>query len=234
VLLLSIICVFDISIYNKANTLYRSGKYEKALLLYLKLNKQGLRNPWLEYNLGNTYYRLGKKGEALLHYERSYFLAPRDRDIRQNLFLLKGKAERFENPFIRILKPLMHLLSFKESLYLSSVFYLILMFSLAGFIIYRNRLWQIFIGIFSITFIFTLSIFLSWATEIHKNIAVVTAEEVIGRAGPGDDYDEVARIKDGEEVKVLEERADYYLIQVPNGPTVWVKRNEIEKVIYGP
>ncbi len=229
-LLLSIICAFDVSIYNRANTLYRSGKYENALALYMKLKTQGLRNPYLEYNLGNTYYRLGKRGKALLHYEKAYFLAPRDKSIRKNLFLLKGKTERFENPFIHILMPLMHLLSFKESIYLSSIFYFLLMISLAGFIIYRGGIWQTSLYGFLIFFLFTFSIYLSWATEIRKNIAVITINEVIGRAGPGEDYDDVAKMKDGEEVRILEEKPDYYLVQVSNGPTVWVKRKGVEKI----
>lgn len=230
-LFLSILFAFDVSTYNRANTLFRSQKYEDALSLYLKLENQGIRNPYLEYNLGNTYYRLGQRGRALLHYERAYFLTPRDKDILWNLYLLKGKTERFENPFIHILKPLMHLLSFKESILLSSIFYFLLMISLAGFIIYRGRTWQISLYVFLVFFIFTFSVYFSWTAEIHKHIAVITANEVIGRAGPGEDYDEVIKVKDGEEVKILEEKLNYYLVQVSNGPTVWVKKEGVEKII---
>ncbi len=229
-LFLSILLAFDASTYNRANTLFRSQKYEDALSLYLKLENQGLKNPYLEYNLGNTYYRLGQSGKALLHYERAYFLKPRDNDIRWNLYLIKGKTERFENPFIHILKPLMHILSFKESVYLSSIFYFLSMISLAGLIIYRGRIWQVSSYVFLVFFVFTFSIYFSWAAEIHKHTAVITANEVIGRAGPGEDYDEVAKIKDGEEVKILEEKLHYYLVQISNGPTVWVKKEGVEKI----
>lgn len=230
-LFLNILFAFDVSIYNRANTLYRSKKYEDALSLFLKLESQGIRNPYLEYNLGNTYYRLGKKGKALLHYERAYFLNPRDRDIRWNLYLLKGKTERFENPFIHILKPLMHLLSFKESILLSSIFYFLLMISLAGVIIYKSKIWQISSYVFIIFFLFTFSIYLSWTAQTHKHIGVITVNEIIGRAGPGEDYDEVVKIKDGEEVRILEEKLNYCLIQISNGPTVWIKKEGVEKIL---
>lgn len=84
---------------EEAKTAYDSGNFQVALNYYRTLNKPGEASAENLYNIGNCLYQLGDLPRALVAYERASRLAPRDRDIRENLNLTRRKlalAERRE------------------------------------------------------------------------------------------------------------------------------------------
>lgn len=79
--------------FKEGNLKYQSGDFEEAARLYEAAIQQGQTTSAGYYNLGNAYYRLGKKGKALIAYERAFRGAPRDRDLRWNMAILKSSFQ---------------------------------------------------------------------------------------------------------------------------------------------
>ena len=73
--------------FAKANDLYRTAEFRKAVTAYEGIAAGGYESPALYYNLGNAYYKLQNYPAAILSYERARRLAPHDDDILYNLRL---------------------------------------------------------------------------------------------------------------------------------------------------
>ena len=88
--LLSVTLSFAITKDN-ADTTYKQGKYQQAIIDYQELLKEGV-SPELYYNLGNAYYRSDNLAQAILAYERAAQLSPGNSDIRFNLQFARAKT----------------------------------------------------------------------------------------------------------------------------------------------
>lgn len=76
-----------------ANEKYRQQDYQAASESYEQLIAEGYQSKALFYNLANCYYRLGEMGKSVLHYERALLLAPKDKEIQENLAFVKGQLK---------------------------------------------------------------------------------------------------------------------------------------------
>jgi len=74
-------------VFNRANELYRDGRFREAVDAYDSILDQGFVSAPLYFNLGNSHYRLGNLAETILAYERARRIDPSDPDIRFNLSL---------------------------------------------------------------------------------------------------------------------------------------------------
>ncbi len=93
-------------VFAHGNALYEQGDYEGAIEQYSSLVDKGVTDTDLYYNLANSYYKTGDFGRAVLFYERARRLAPRDRDVRENLALVRAQLRdkqfvRDENRLVR-------------------------------------------------------------------------------------------------------------------------------------
>lgn len=77
--------------FQEANNFYAKNKFDKALELYLRLEKVGYVSPELFYNIGNTYFKLKNIPYAILYYERSIKKYGPDEDVQHNLLLAQTK-----------------------------------------------------------------------------------------------------------------------------------------------
>jgi hypothetical protein len=88
----------NLAIFQQANDFFRQAGetddtvksaelYNKALLRYEKLTREGLRNGKLYYNMGNIYFRLHDLGRAILNYRLAQLYLPDDHNLSQNLAL---------------------------------------------------------------------------------------------------------------------------------------------------
>lgn len=96
VLLGSLFCL-GLSAQNQdlqiANEKYRQEDYTAASERYEQLIAEGFQSKVLFYNLGNCYYRLGDMGKSVLNYERALLLAPKDKEIKENLAFVKAQLK---------------------------------------------------------------------------------------------------------------------------------------------
>jgi len=73
---------------------FKAGRYADAAGLYEGVLKQAPYDPALLYNLGTALARAGRKGLAIWRCLQALELAPRDRDIRENLEILAPDFSR--------------------------------------------------------------------------------------------------------------------------------------------
>lgn len=71
ILLLAFGTGFGIGDVEKANRLYREGKYEEAARIYQEVISKGSVEPYVHYNLGTALLRLGRFQEAHVHLQQA-------------------------------------------------------------------------------------------------------------------------------------------------------------------
>uniref|UniRef100_A0A7C6AA66 Uncharacterized protein n=1 Tax=candidate division WOR-3 bacterium TaxID=2052148 RepID=A0A7C6AA66_UNCW3 len=231
-LILVVINLSPCELYNQANQAYEQEDYAQAIEIYEQVSKT-TRNSCLYYNLGNAYFKSGKIGKALLNYHRARFLAPRDRDINANIQFLRNyridKNLTIENPIIKIIANLFHLISFREAMFLSAISFLVTIILIGFFLIFVKRIF-LYIPIFTgIIFLYSFITWQVWRGERNSARAVIVVPEVTLRSGPGQDYKDILLAHDGLEVKIIESRGEYSLVQFPGGGG-WLETQAIEKI----
>ena len=59
------------ALFEQANSFYAQEKYENAILLYDRIQQDGLQSTELFYNIGNAYYKLQDWPHCILYYEKN-------------------------------------------------------------------------------------------------------------------------------------------------------------------
>jgi tetratricopeptide (TPR) repeat protein len=219
--------------FQAGNNLYEQGNYQEAIAQYdsaLTLYQASA----IFYNRGNSYFKLGRVGLAIADYLRAWRLNPRDADINYNLEFARqfrvdknlnseGILSRAIRGFLTIISPpLIHLCTALLFAFFSIALALYLFTA-------RRPLLFSALGIFLI-FLYCLSSLLYWRGATDPNLAVVVVQEAILRAGPGEEYKEIAAVHDGLEAKIVEHRQDWLLLQIPGGLGGWVQQDAIIQV----
>ncbi len=223
-------------LYKDACQSYESEDYQKAVSLYEDLIAMDKVSSEVFYNLGNSYFKLKNIGKAIVNYERALRLAPRDRDMKVNLKLAKSmtvdKIEASEKGFILNLALLPYgKFNINELTIFILIFYLamILLLVLSIFFIAKRR--GIFYGVGASAVLFIIfSIFL-FAKIHNENIlrkAVVISNKVDVRSGPKEDYLLQFTLHEGTVLSVVEERQDWYEIDLSKDLRGWLPRDSVE------
>jgi Ca-activated chloride channel family protein len=83
-------------LYNLGNAYYKTGNYQAAKSNYSQALSQA--SPQLKakllYNMGNADYRLGALPQAVKNYKAALHLAPKDKQIRENLAFVKKRLKQ--------------------------------------------------------------------------------------------------------------------------------------------
>jgi len=81
--------------YNLANTLYKTQKYNKALIYYKRAFGNSVNEAYRLYNIGNCYYKLKDYDNAITAYQLSLKIKE-DNDTKVNLAL--AKRAKYKKP----------------------------------------------------------------------------------------------------------------------------------------
>ena len=224
------------STYNEANALYRQGEFRKAAGRYEEVVSRGVRNGNVFFNLGNAYFKAGETGLAILAYERALRLMPDDEDVLANLRFVNAVKEDKSpdddlNLATRILSSGYRLLSADVLAVSGSV----CLFMLAAAAVIRllsasrRSLWIGLLVLAGMGFcgsgaLLTYRVY----TESSVSEAIVIADEVRGRSGPGDDYLLVFTIHEGTKVTIERMEERWYLVRLPNGIGGWLPGTAME------
>jgi len=223
-----------LSLYNLGNRALREGDYEKAVDCYLQALETD-QDPRIYYNLGVAYYKLGRIGPAIKATRLAWRLDPKDPDIRYNLdFLRSYRADQIDrplNPIIRLLDSIFHYFSYYEATLFSGIAFLLFSLLLAGYIITKSR---ILIRISILPLLIFLFFFINriiWVREFDPANAVIVEGEVVAYSGPGEGNKEVFLVHDGLEVRIIEKREGFCLIQIPGGFGGWVRQEALSPIL---
>jgi tetratricopeptide (TPR) repeat protein len=247
-------------VFAKGNALYEQGDYPGAIEQYASLVDAGVIDKDLFYNLANSCYKADDFGRAVLFYERAQRLAPRDRDVRENLALVRSQLRdkqfvREQNRFVRAVAWLHHNLNAKEMTLVGSLCYLSL--CLLGIVfVFRDSprvsaayRWLSFVSpgrlagltktqdlllalvVVSLLFLSTgFSAYRKTGQESGRRVAVVVESEAAVFSGPMEETTLQFKIHEGTLVRIREERKAWVRIDLPGGLSGWVSATAVERV----
>jgi len=247
-------------LFAEGNALYEAGDYESAIDRYTSVVKAGVADKDLYYNLANAYYKIDDLGRAVLFYERAHRVAPRDRDVRENLGLVRSQLRdkqfvREQNRVTRTLVWPHNNLSARQMVSLASICYLLL--CLLGIVfVFRDSVWvstayrwlslvspgrlaglgkaQDLLAAIAVVFLLFVSTGISGYTKVarekERRVAVVLEEEVPVYSGPTDETTLQFKVHEGTVLGVREERRGWVRIALPGGLSGWVPASSIERV----
>lgn len=225
--------------FESGNTAYDNKEYPQAILLYNSLVEAGKASPELYHNLGNAYYHVDSLGNAMLSYERGLALEPNHTELINDRDFLKGVIESdiFEVPAflpVRIWRSFCRMLP-------PNVWVAFQILGLLGIVAYLFLFWlrpkslhpswlSILKWVSGILILISTLVLLSVWYQQQSNQAAIVMSETGLFTGPDERSEEVAPIKAGEKVQVLELFEDWARVQLLNLEEGFVKVGDLEEI----
>ncbi len=224
-------------LYNEGNALYRAGQYVAAVERYERALATGLRSARLHYNLGNAAFKAERLGQAIVAYERALRLDPDDEDARANLALANARKMDRVDPeeqnvvtraaaaVYRSLGPgllavassacLLGLAALGVAWLLRPVARTVCL-SLSGVVLIAG---------FTSLWLLTVKI-----EDRNRPEAVVVAEAIDGRSGPGPDFLKVFTLHEGTKVSVERPEGRWIQVRLVNGIGGWLPIDALTRI----
>lgn len=213
--------------------------YGKAKMRFERIvGEGGVHNGMLYYNIGNTYFRMEDLGRAILNYRRAAMYIPNDVNLRQNLEYARSKClDKIEvRQKTRILNTLFfwhYDISSKTRAVLFMTFFLAV-WAFAAVRIFVRKPWIGWvIGTSAIVAVLLLGSVAveEWLAYAYKS-GVVVSPDVVARKGDSETYERsfVEPLHAGTEFDVVEQRPDWYQIELVDGRRCWVPSRSVELI----
>jgi hypothetical protein len=204
--------------------------YRKAILHYERLVASGIRNGRLYYNIGNAWFRLDDMGRAILNYRRSALYNPADPNLEQNIqFARSRRINRIEaQQRDRVFKTLFFIhydvpTRVRFGIFLGAF---ILLWVSAVVAIFYRRGWvrTSIISLAAVCVVLMISLIAEKISMTRDPAGVVIAPEVTARKGDGETYQPsfTAPLFSGTEFDLLEQRPDWWYIELEDGARCWI------------
>jgi tetratricopeptide (TPR) repeat protein len=225
--------------FAEGNAAYEARRYDDAVKAYEKVLGAGLADPRVLFNLGNAEYRLGRLGPAILSWERALRFDPSDDDARANLELARGQIrDRVGEPElqypIRVVKETLESIPAQT---IAWVFLGLYVAAAGGFGLaivgrdwYRRRLLVYAAAALSLGALCAGTALLYRGRQDAAPLAIVLADRIDVRSGPGDENTVLFTVHEGTRVE-LRNRLDLWVqVGLPNGLSGWVPVASVEKM----
>jgi len=226
--------------YNEGNSLFAKADFKAAIAKYEEAVQTGAADGELFYNLGTAYFQVGDLGHAILYLLRAQHLRPRDQDIRENLAkarharkdslpqLRKHRVQEWWNARLESLTT-------NEAWGLECIAFLISVGLLVARTLaprrFASRYTKVVMWLLCLAWVGSGIIAVSKVKhELTDKLAVVTAAEVAGHNGPGEEFAVSFTIHEGMEVHLKQRQGAWQQVTLPNGWTGWVPRNALAVV----
>jgi tetratricopeptide (TPR) repeat protein len=217
---------------DNAENSFKKGNFLKTIEIYESLIQiEEVEDPYVYYNLSNAYFRAGNIGKAILNIEKASKLAPRDKDIKENMQFLHAEAgqEREQNIQDILLKHF----SLNEITIASSIFIILFLLSFSLFLLKKNLSVKRIVILFIFFLIICLPLFaLKSCDEFSVKKAVVLSSSII-RSGPGENNPEIFRFAEGKVVDIISESENWINITAHSkGKSVsgWIEAKNIGSI----
>ncbi|MFH0991976.1 MAG: tetratricopeptide repeat protein [bacterium] len=226
--------------FERANALYREGKFEEAVMHFEAIIRQGVVSAPLYFNLGNSYYRLGRIAPAILNYERARRLEPGDPDLQHNLSLANYKI-------IDRIEPLPELFFIQWARSVASLV------SLHGITRILIVLWVLFFGTLTLVYLFpgstmvriarwllagsgTLLLLVGLLLAIQLfanqsgNDAIIIASTVTAKTSPDEQSVDAFVVHEGLRVTMSDSLSGWVKIILADGKVGWIRSTQCERI----
>ena len=226
-----------IAALDAATRAYESGNFSRAVELYEQAIDEGAGGALVHYNLGNAHFKTGDLGPAIASYVRAQRLAPRDERIRTNLRVARAQIRDRELTDAQLPAALAPVRWTYDRFSLDEwwtvailVFAALVAVAIAG---QWTRLGPGAVRRTTLALGVVLAVAVAmglvrYRSEVARDSAVVVAQQVEVRSGPGRDYNLAFRIHEGLQVHVAERRDDWLRIDLGGELVGWVPASVLE------
>jgi tetratricopeptide (TPR) repeat protein len=211
--------------YYRANKLLKAGRHQEALDDYQLLTPQG---PATYYNTGIALYHLQQYGKALAAWGKAEQYA--GTGLLKKILYNKNKAyQKLELELPESWYTLLWLIQSRFSLFLLQVLFLLAWFGWC----FSNYIQSVFIKKYRIILLVIsmlcgpLLALKYWVHEYKR--AVVTVPHVNVFVGPNTEFDVIAELKEGEQIKVVQQENSWYKIKYRK-IYGWIQDSTIEQI----
>jgi len=215
------------SLFDTANRLYAEGRFTEAASAYEKILESGQASPALYFNLGNAFFKSGQMGRAIAAYRQAGRLTPRDPDLRANLQFARNQVQ---GPTLRVgrWERWFGTLSLNEWTWLGVIaiwltFALLTVRELRPALARSLRNWTFAAGATAVLLVFCAA--LAFAAGSTRKLAIIVLPEAAVRSSPLEGAPNAFTVRDGAELRVLDQKDDW--LQVTDGARRlgWLKRD---------
>jgi hypothetical protein len=198
----------------------------------------GVDNGRLQYDIGNAHLQAGDIGRAILHYRRAERLIPNDPLLKDNLSLARSKrltaiAPDSDSELLRSALFVHYQTTVTQRLLAAVVFYFACWLLLMIWNVRPRRSLMV-IAAVSMLLALTLSISVgvSGWQDRQQPAGVVLASDVPVYKGPGPSYQRLFEqpLQPGVEFQLLEQRGEWWNIELADGKTGWLSASVAELV----
>ena len=227
------------SAFDIGNKHFQQSEYIEAINVYESiLSENNIKDRKLYYNLGTAYLKLNQKGKAILFLERAKILAPRNKDIVENLNIAYHLTEDDFSviPDFFLKRWVHNMSSSMDSSYWAVLSILFLLMGIGALLSWlfttntRIKKPSFFIGV--VLILMTLSAIvlghIKQDRELHNPFAIIMTESIILRIAPDQVSKEIFPIHEGLKVKILDKIGDWSKIELSNKEVGWIPSSGLE------
>lgn len=222
------------TLFTQATEYYNQGDYPKAIAHYEQILQNGEHSAALYYNLGNCYYKRNAVGPSIYYYEKALLLDPNDQEILNNLSYAQNMRIDAIEPLpqtgiARFYARVVHFFSFDQWAY-GAVIWGTLFVLAYGVYLFLRVTHQKKIAFISSLLCFLLSIgsvvmaYVQYREFEQENPAIIFSREAPVASEPNTQSEVVFTLHEGTKVEVVEQLKDWSKIQLANGQTGWIQR----------
>ena len=227
-------------LWEKANALYTTEEYQKAIIAYEQILGTGQESAKLYFNLGNAYYKAGDFNNAILNYERAKLLAPQDEDIEFNLrmanqFVVTGIEELPQPFFIRWKNRLINRYPADSWAAISIGLFVLFLLLLGSFLFSRSSSVKKFTFWFGILTVVLAAFSFSFAARQkekinNRNHAIVFCPRVTVKSAPSLNSTDLFLLYEGVKVEISDSLDMWKEIKLSDGNLGWLPDSCIVKI----
>lgn len=223
---------------RQSNPTRAATSFNQAAVKFQLLVDSGLKNGKLFYNLGNAYLESGQIAKAILNYRRAQELIPDDPRLLANLRYARSLRrnqipESGEQAFLRTMFFWHYRTSLRGRFRVGLAAYLLLWGLLIARVFRPRFHWRYaIVPALIVCASLTASVAVSLADRTSRQAGVIVADNVVVRKGNGEGFEPQFRqeLHEGVEFDLLEKRADWLFIALPDGKTGWIRSREAEMI----
>jgi tetratricopeptide (TPR) repeat protein len=226
--------------FEQANDLYNQGDFEQAISMYESIIKAGEHSAPLYFNMANAHYKLNHIAPSIYFYEKALQLSPNDKEIQNNIAFARNMTIDAidQTPVFglaKLSKTVTNLLTFDNWAKLSVVlmvlfvvFYLVYYFNYGST---KKRLAFISAITFFILACCSVALAFSNYNRMEKDQpAIVFAKQSQVKSEPNLRSSESFNLHEGTKFQVLDTVNNWKKIQLADGKTGWIPREDIKLI----
>lgn len=229
-----------IQIWDRANTAYVNGDYNRAIATYDSILVAGYSGKKLYYNLGNSYFKKQMIGKSILNYNRALLLDPSDTDVKHNLMIannyVKDNIDKLPEFFVTT-----WMRAWRSSLssnawaatslaLLAVTLGAVLVYLLSGRLVLRKTgfyvaLLGVFLTVCSIVFAASEK-----RKQLSTNDAIIMLSSAPVKSSPDKSSKDIFILHEGTKVDIVSSLGEWCEIVIADGKKGWILETSVETI----